>query len=73
MYHGVRVTSPARSIVDAAATGTDPSQIVRAVRDGLEKGLVTADSLRVAARRHSNQHIKDVRHMIEAAIINVTA
>ena len=73
MYHGVRVTSPSRSIVDAAATGTDPSQIVRAVRDGLEKGLVTADTLRAAARRHPNQHIKDVKQMIEKAIINVTA
>ena len=42
-------------------------------RDGMEKGLVTADTLRAAARRHSNQHIKDVRQMIEDAISNVTA
>src|SRR5918911_1154479 len=38
-YNGVRVTIPARAIVDAAATGTDPTQIHKAVREALERGL----------------------------------
>jgi predicted transcriptional regulator of viral defense system len=70
MYHGVRATSPARSIVDAAATGTDSHQIFRAVRDCLERGLETADALRAAVHRQPNQHIKDVRRLIEDAITN---
>lgn len=39
-YKGVRVTTPARAIIDAAATGTDPTQIHKAVREALERGLV---------------------------------
>jgi len=68
MYNGVRVTNPARSIVDAAATGTDPTQIYKAVREALARGLVTADALRSAARYRSNQHRRDVRQLIEDAL-----
>lgn len=68
LYNGVRVTSPARSIIDAAATGSDPYQVHKAVRDALARGLVDADTLRVAARRHSNQHARDVSTLIEEAL-----
>ena len=68
LYNGVRVTAPPRSIVDAAATGTDPSQIHKAVRDLLDRGMVSADTLRAAAVRHPNQHRRDVRRLIEEAL-----
>lgn len=68
MYNGVRVTAPARAIVDAAASGTDPTQVHKAVRDALTRGLVEPDALHAAARRHPNQHRRDVRRLIEEAI-----
>ena len=67
-HRGVRVTTPARSIVDAAATGTDPTQIHKAVRDALDRGLVEPDALRAAATRRPNQHRRDVRRLVEEAL-----
>jgi predicted transcriptional regulator of viral defense system len=72
MYKGVRVTSPERAIIDAAATGTDPTQIHKAVREALSRGLVDADRLRAAAKRHPNQYIHDVRNLIEEALSSAT-
>ncbi|TAK31059.1 MAG: hypothetical protein EPO21_18305 [Chloroflexota bacterium] len=68
MYRGVRVTAPARTIVDAAASGTDPTQIHRAVHDALARGLVDPDTLRAASVRHSNQYVRNVRRLIEEAV-----
>jgi predicted transcriptional regulator of viral defense system len=42
---GIRVTAPARSIVDAAVSGTAPEQIESAVRQALDEGIVTPRSL----------------------------
>ena len=71
-YRGVRVTTPARSIVDAAATGTDPTQIHKAVRDALDRGLVEPNALRAAAVRRPNQHRRDIRRLIEEALSDAT-
>jgi predicted transcriptional regulator of viral defense system len=43
---GIRVTSPERSILDAAGAGTQPEQIEMAVREALKQGLATATGLR---------------------------
>ena len=52
--HGaVRVTSPARSIVDAAESGTAPEQILIAIRQALERGLITPRELRAVAAGRS--------------------
>jgi hypothetical protein len=72
-YNGVRVTTPARAIVDAAATGTDPTQIHKAVREALARGLADPDTLRAVAARRSNQYRRDVRRLIEEALSGVTA
>jgi predicted transcriptional regulator of viral defense system len=72
-YNGVRVTTPARAIVDAAATGTDPTQIHKAVHEALERGLVRPDTLRAAAIRRPNQYRRDVRRLIEEALSHATA
>jgi predicted transcriptional regulator of viral defense system len=42
---GIRVTSPARTILDAAEAGTAPDQIALAIRQALDRGLVTRDQL----------------------------
>jgi tRNA(Ser,Leu) C12 N-acetylase TAN1 len=72
MYNGVRVTTVARAIVDSAATGTDPSQIQRAVDEALARGVADPSTVRVAARRHANQHRFNVQHLIEEALSSAT-
>ena len=52
---GFRVTSPARSIADAAAWGTAPDQILAAVVDALERGMASVEDLRAAARRRGRR------------------
>jgi hypothetical protein len=42
---GIRVTSPARTILDAAGAGTAPDQIALAIRQAVDRGLVTRDQL----------------------------
>lgn len=61
---GVRVTSPARTIVDVAEIGADPSVVIEAVAQALGTGLVAADGLRHAAADRSER----VRQLIERAI-----
>lgn len=68
LYEGIRVTVPARSIADAAASGTEPSQVVKAVHDALGRGLLTSDALRAAAVQRPNQHRRDIRPLIEQAL-----
>lgn len=72
-YNSVCVTTPARAIADAAATGTDPTQIHKAIREALHRGLVDPSSLRTAAIRRSNQHRRDIRRLIEEALSGATA
>lgn len=72
-YNGVRVTVPARTIIDAAATGTQPDQIHRAVHEALDRGLIAPDMLRTAARHHANQHRMNVRTLIEEALADAGA
>jgi predicted transcriptional regulator of viral defense system len=61
---GVRITSPTRTIVDAAETGTEPSVILEAVGRALDEGLLTADELRQTAEDRP----KRVRRLIERSI-----
>jgi len=61
---GVRVSAPARTIVDAADAGTDPSVILEAVGRSVEDGLVTANELRRAAGDRPER----VRRLIARAI-----
>jgi predicted transcriptional regulator of viral defense system len=42
---GFRVTTPARSLIDAAATAPDEGQLARAVEDARQRGLVSVRSL----------------------------
>jgi predicted transcriptional regulator of viral defense system len=67
-YEGVAVTTPARSIVDAAAGGTGPEQIHKAVRDALRRAFTTADLVRAAAARPGYRHRRTVQPLVERAI-----
>ncbi len=72
MYNGVRTTTPARSIVDAAANGTDPTQVHKVVREALDRGLVFPDALRAALNRRPNQYMRNVRRLIQEALAGAT-
>lgn len=61
---GIAVTSPARSIVDAAAAGTAPEQIEAAVAEALSAGLATAGQLRRLAQRSDRR----VTALVERAL-----
>jgi len=62
---GIRVTDPVRSILDAAAAGTAPEQIVMAVRQALHEGLTTRRSLLALADRRGGRVADLVRRAIE--------
>lgn len=64
LVHGIPVTTPERSIVDALEGGTQVEQVELAVRQALDRGLTTARRLRAAARSRSRR----VREAIERAL-----
>jgi predicted transcriptional regulator of viral defense system len=47
---GIRVTSPERTILDAAEAGTQPEQIELAIQQGLRRGWLDALRLQASAR-----------------------
>ena len=47
--HGIRLTSPMRTIIDSAEAGTAPEQIVRAIVEATQRGLVEPNRLQEAA------------------------
>jgi len=61
---GMRVTAPARTIVDVAAAGVAPDQVAAAVHTAVERGLTTASLLREAARTRGRR----VQRLIESAL-----
>jgi len=44
--HGLRLTSPTRTILDAAEAGTGPEQIEMAIEQAVERGLILPTELR---------------------------
>lgn len=66
---GVRVTSVARTIADAAEGGTGPEQIELAVVEALARGVVTAGSMRKAVARHGMR----ARRLVDQALSLVQA
>ncbi|UCC71563.1 MAG: type IV toxin-antitoxin system AbiEi family antitoxin domain-containing protein [Gemmatimonadota bacterium] len=61
---GMRVTGPARSILDAADWGTEPGQIEKAVRDAVDRAMTTASELREGAGARPAR----VRRLVERAL-----
>lgn len=61
---GVQVTTPARTIVDVADIGADPSVVIEATARALATGLVTADELHDATGGRSAR----VRQLVSRAV-----
>lgn len=68
LMEGIRTTTPARTIVDAAAYGTDPEQVQLAVAQSIERALTTPPLLRRAAARGGYRWSRSVRRLIESAL-----
>jgi predicted transcriptional regulator of viral defense system len=59
--YGVRATSPARSIVDAARSFTAPDQIEMATKQALERRIATPEEFeRILQATRANQYMRDV-------------
>jgi predicted transcriptional regulator of viral defense system len=67
-YEGLRVTTPARSIADAAAIGVGPEQIDLAITQAVARGLASPAHLRAAAGRPHYRHRRTVVPLIEEAL-----
>lgn len=61
---GLRITAPIRTILDVAESGTAPEQVIMAVRQARERGMVLAAPLRQAATRRDLR----VRDLIDRAL-----
>ena len=61
---GIAITSPTRSILDAAEKGADPDQIERAVVQAVGRGQATSEVLRRTARDRGRR----VARLIEGAL-----
>jgi len=62
---GMRVTSPVRSIVDAAEAGTAPEQVITAVAQAMDRGVATQAQLLAAARKRGPRVERLVRRALE--------
>jgi predicted transcriptional regulator of viral defense system len=65
--HGIRVTTPARTIIDAARSGTPPEQIQMAIRQALKEGRTTPDQLAEHAERNGGHVATLVKQTTEEA------
>jgi predicted transcriptional regulator of viral defense system len=65
--HGIRVTTPPRTIIDAARSGTAPEQIQMAVRQALQEGRTTPDQLVEYAERNGGHVAALVKHTTQEA------
>lgn len=61
---GMRVTSPARTILDTAEYGTAPEQVEMAIRQALARGMVTKDQLIDGVQNRSSR----VQHLVLGTI-----
>lgn len=61
---GLRLTAPARTIVDVAESGSAPEQVSAAVRQALQRGMTTPQQLHAAIDRASPRVIE----LIQGAI-----
>ena len=73
-YTGIRLTTPGRSIVDAAIAGTEPRQIIMAVWQALGRRLTTPEELQLLAERGPDTpHRRYVRRIIAETVVDYAA
>ena len=61
---GMRVTSPVRSILDAAEAGLSPEHVIAAVTQALDRGLTTRSRLENAAGERGSRVERPIAHAI---------
>jgi predicted transcriptional regulator of viral defense system len=66
---GIRVTTPVRTILDAAEAGMGPEQVEMAIRQAVQRALLVPDQLRVAACQRPQR----VRGLVEDALAEARA
>lgn len=66
---GIRMTSPARTIADAAEAGTGPEQIEMAVQQALRRGQTTVSQLERAVAHRSGRVRRLVQQSITGAVV----
>ncbi|MHB1469347.1 MAG: type IV toxin-antitoxin system AbiEi family antitoxin domain-containing protein [Solirubrobacteraceae bacterium] len=64
---GIRVSIPARAIIDAASSGTAPEQIQMGIRQALQQGRTTPGQLAEHAHRHGGSVARLVNRTIQEA------
>jgi predicted transcriptional regulator of viral defense system len=64
---GIRLTSPTRTILDAAEAGTGPEQIEMAVRQAVRRGLIDPDKLLEGAK----ERVGRVYRLIQSGLSGV--
>lgn len=65
--HGVKATSPARTLIDVAEGGVDPSEVIGAVAQALSRGLVTPHELRDATAERPARVVELIDHALAEA------
>jgi hypothetical protein len=71
-YEGLPVTTPARTIADAAAWGSDPEQVRLAARQAVQRGLATSHQLCAAIQRPRYRHRRAVQHILEPVLTDAS-
>ncbi len=64
LREGVRLTAPARTIVDLAEAGSAPEQVAGAIRQALQRGLTTPQRLHEAAKQASPRVVEVIQGAI---------
>ena len=65
---GIRVTSPVRSILDAAQAGAAPEQVIASVNQAVERGMATAPQLLTAASKRGSRVERLIREALRREI-----
>jgi predicted transcriptional regulator of viral defense system len=63
--HGIRLTSPLRSILDAAEAGNAPEQIEMAIRQALRRGMLDREQLLTSATDRPSRVQRFVRGALQ--------
>lgn len=62
--NGIRLTGPARSIVDAAEASTAPEQIIAAIGQAFDRGIITEAKLLAAAKARGGRVERLIRQVM---------